>query len=177
MQMDAGLDTGDMWLAAPEPIRPDDTTGSLHDRLAALGARLVVQVLDGVGGGAVDGSSLQRVPQPEAGVTYAHKVDKAEALVDWQQPAAQIERRLRAFDPFPGCQARLVVGGQPQDLKLWRGRVVAAQGPPGQRLAVGSAQQWVVACGQDALELLELQQAGGKRLAAVDYLQRLGVSG
>jgi methionyl-tRNA formyltransferase len=173
MQMDTGLDTGDMWLAAPEPIGPQDTTGSLHDRLASLGASLVVQVLRRLSAEPLAGSPLQRVPQPAAGVTYAHKVEKAEAQVDWRQPASQIERRLRAFDPFPGCQTRLMLGSQPQDLKLWRGRVLVAQGEPGQRLDVGVANRLVVACGQDALELLEVQQAGGKRLAVADLLQRL----
>ncbi len=171
MQMDAGLDTGDMWLAAREPIRADDTTGSLHDRLAALGAALVVQVLASLQDGGA-GPTVQRLPQPEQGVSYAHKVDKAEAQVDWQTPAAQLERRLRAFDPFPGCQARLQLAGQPQDLKLWRARVVHGQGQPGQRLA-SNPNQLVVACGQDALELLEVQQAGGKRLPVAEFLRRL----
>jgi methionyl-tRNA formyltransferase len=95
MQMDAGLDTGDMLLARVAADRPDDTTASLHDRLAALGAQLIVQGLPRVQ------DALPRTPQPAEGVTYAHKIDKAEAAIDWTQPAAVIERRVRAFDPFP----------------------------------------------------------------------------
>jgi methionyl-tRNA formyltransferase len=161
MQMDEGLDTGDMLLEAPEPIGPDDSTASLHDRLAALGARLIVQSL-----AALEQGALVRTPQPSVGVTYASKIDKAEAAVDWSQPAVVLERRLRAFDPFPGCTAN--VGGQ--HLKLWRARVVAAQGIPGQRLDLPG--RLVVACGQDALELLELQLPGGRRAPAADFLRR-----
>jgi methionyl-tRNA formyltransferase len=176
MQMDAGLDTGDMWLAAREPIRPDDTTGTLHDRLAALGAKLVVQVLGALGDARAPGGGLHRQAQPEQGVSYAHKVDKAEAALDWRQPAAQLERRLRAFDPFPGCHAQLDVQGTRQELKVWRGRVVAAQGPPGERLP-SAPEQWLIACGQDALELLEVQPPGARRVRVADYLRRLAASG
>jgi methionyl-tRNA formyltransferase len=150
MQMDAGLDTGPMLLTQSMTIAPTDTTGSLHDRMAALGAQLVVQALDG--------RALTPHTQPEAGVTYAHKISKTEAAIDWALAADVIERRLRAFDPFPGCTAD--VAGQP--LKLWRGRVVDASGSPGQRLP-GATGQLVVACGQGALEVLELQAPGGKR--------------
>ena len=159
MQMDAGLDTGPMLLKQSLQIQPGDTTGSLHDRMAALGAQLVVQALDG--------RALAPHIQPEAGVTYAHKISKTEAAIDWAQPADLIERRLRAFDPFPGCTASLA--GQP--LKLWRGRVVAGSGLPGQLLAA-PAGQLVVACGQGALEVLELQVAGGKRGPARDWVLR-----
>ena len=180
MQMDAGLDTGDMWLAASEPIWPDDTTGGLHDRLAALGARLVVQVLARLGDTRAPlpdaGPGLHRRAQPGQGVTYAHKVEKAEAVLDWQQPAAQLERRLRAFDPFPGCHAQLEVQGTQQELKVWRGRCVAAQGRPGERLPSGP-EQLLIACGQDALELLEVQAPGARRLSVADYLRRLPAPG
>ena len=175
MQMDAGLDTGDCWLSAREPIHADDTTGSLHDRLAALGASLVVQVLaqmDTAGPADPTRHPLLRLAQGGLGVTYAHKVDKAEAQVDWQAPAATLERRLRAFDPFPGCQARLQLADKLLDLKLWRARLVQSQGQPGERLP-SKPEQLVVACGQDALELLEVQQAGGKRLPVPEFLRRL----
>ncbi len=165
MQMDEGLDTGDMLLLEPEAIRADDTTAALHDRLAALGARLVVQALDGLEQG-----GLQRRPQPAEGVTYAHKIAKTEAALDWTRPAAELERRLRAFDPFPGCTAD--IDGQP--LKLWRGRVVPAVGTPGQRLDMPG--RLVVACGQDALELLEVQQPGGRRIPAPEFLRRVQAS-
>lgn len=170
MRMDAGLDTGPMLLDQALPIGADETAGTLHDRLAALGARLIVEVL-------ADHGALQARAQPTEGVTYAHKIEKAEAAIDWRQPAAMIERRLRAFDPFPGCVAQ--IGGQP--LKIWRGRVVdvAAAGgavAPGAVLPVDGA-RLVVACGQpatQALEILELQPPGGKRVSAREWLQRAG---
>ncbi|MEY3296318.1 MAG: hypothetical protein RLZZ451_2366, partial [Pseudomonadota bacterium] len=111
MQMDEGLDTGAMRLWESTPIGPDDTGATLHDRLAALGARLVVQALAQLQAG-----TLPLVPQPAEGACYAHKIDKAEAALDWAQPAAVLERRIRAFDPAPGCSATLA--GVP--LKLWR---------------------------------------------------------
>lgn len=157
MQMDAGLDTGAMLLARVLPIAPDDTTAALHDRLAALGAELVVQALREL-------DTLQPVPQPEAGVTYAHKIDKAEGVIDWALPAAQIERRVRAFDPFPGCSFAL----DGEVVKLWRARVQPGRGVPGEVLVGGD--RLVVACGEGALELLQLQAAGGRRLAVADFL-------
>jgi methionyl-tRNA formyltransferase len=161
MQMDAGLDTGPMLLAQAEPIRADDTTATLHDRLAALGGRLVVRALKDAGG-------TVPVPQPEGGVTYAHKVDKAEAAIDWRLPAAVIERRVRAFDPYPG--AGFALDGQA--LKLWRAAVrpAVAGAAPGQVLAAGEG-RWVVACGEGALELLVVQSAGGRRTEAASFLR------
>jgi methionyl-tRNA formyltransferase len=163
MQMDAGLDTGDMLLAEREPIRFDDTTGRLHDRLAALGARLAVCALADAQAGA-----LRPVRQPEAGVTYAHKIDKAEAAIDWRLPAAVIERRVRAFDPFPG--ATFQAGGD--TVKLWRARVerLGVAAAPGSVIVV-DGQQLVVACGDGALALLEVQRAGGKRGPVAQWLQ------
>jgi methionyl-tRNA formyltransferase len=161
MQMDAGLDTGAMLLTEATPITPEDTTTTLHDRLAAIGARLVVQGLADLARGA-----LLPVPQPPEGVSYAHKIDKAEAAIDWQQPAAVIERRLRAFDPFPGGAA--VLGGQA--VKVWRARVIPGTGTPGCLLAAEG--RLVVACSEGALELLELQLPGGKRISAREFLQR-----
>ncbi len=164
MQMDAGLDTGAMLLTETTPIGLDDTTATLHDRLAAMGARLALEVLAQLSQG-----QLQPVPQPAGGATYAHKIDKAEAAMDWQQPAAVLERRLRAFDPFPGGAA--AIAGQA--VKLWRGRVVAGQGTPGELLQSGDG-RLVVACGEGALEVLELQLPGGRRISAREFLQRLG---
>jgi methionyl-tRNA formyltransferase len=155
MQMDAGLDTGDMLLVGREAIRADDTTASLHDRLAALGGRLIVDALQA--------HALTRTPQPAEGVTYAHKIEKAESAIDWHQPAAEIERRLRAFDPFPGGVAMLAG----EAVKVWRAEVVDADGAPGEVVAPDP----VVACGQGALRLTELQRAGGKRGPASAFLQ------
>jgi len=166
MQMDAGLDTGPMLLLRATPIRADDSSASLTERLAGLGARLIVQAL-----GACAAGTLQAQPQPAEGVSYAHKIDKAEAAVDWALPAAVIERRLRALDPFPGCTTEL--RGQP--MKLWRGRVVDGQGPAGQLLPAEDG-RLVVACGDGAIELLELQLPGGRRITARDFLQRPGLA-
>ncbi len=164
MQMDAGLDTGAMLFTEATPIGPDDTTTHLHDRLAAMGARLVLQGLQ-----AAQAGQLQPQAQPEAGVSYAHKIDKAEAAIDWHADAGLIERRLRAFDPFPGATAMLAG----QTVKLWRGRVVAnnAGVSPGHWLDTGDG-RLVTACGTGALEWLELQLPGGKRIAARDWRQR-----
>ena len=163
MQMDAGLDTGDMLLIGAEPIRADDTTAVLHDRLAALGGRLVVDALSQAG-------SLVRTPQPTEGVNYAHKIEKAEAAIDWSQPAVDIERRVRAFDPFPGCTFTLPTDKGPEVVKLWRASVVPATGTPGEVLHA-QGDTLVVACGQQALALHTLQRPGGKRVAAREFLQ------
>jgi len=164
MQMDAGLDTGDMLLAERVPIESDDTTGTLHDRLAALGGRLIVEALE-----LAERGALRRVPQPEEGVSYAHKIDKAEAALDWRQPAELLARRMRAFDPFPGASARL----QGETLKIWGAQAVPGRGSvePGTVVAV-DGHGIGVACGDGSrLEITQLQRAGGKRLAAADFLR------
>lgn len=161
MQMDAGLDTGDMLLEETVPIDPADTTGTLHDRLAPLGARLVVEALTLAGRG-----GLVRRPQPAEGVSYAHKIAKSEAAIDWREPAPTLERRLRAFDPFPGATARL----EGETLKCWHATLVDAHGEPGTILAVED-RGITVACGSGALRLDLLQRAGGKRLAAAAFLK------
>jgi methionyl-tRNA formyltransferase len=163
MQMDAGLDTGDMLLVEREPVLPDDTTARLHDRLAALGARMIVRALSDAAAGA-----LVPVRQPEQGVTYAHKIDKAEAAIDWTLPADAIERRVRAFDPFPG--ATFQAGGDA--VKLWRAQVERRgdAAAPGTVLAA-DGQHRVVACGEGALSLLDVQRPGGKRGPVAQWLQ------
>lgn len=161
MQMDAGLDTGPMLLSAEIDIAADDTTASLHDRLAPLGGQLVAEALGLAGCGA-----LVARPQPADGVTYARKIDKAEAPIDWRHSASQIERRLRAFDPFPGASA--VLAGE--TIKCWRGVVTASAGGPGEVIGVDDA-GLTVACGEAALRLTELQRPGGKRLSAARFLQ------
>jgi methionyl-tRNA formyltransferase len=165
MQMDAGLDTGDMLLTGRLSIAEDDTTASLHDKLAELGGRLIARALDQAARG-----ELQPVRQPEAGVTYAHKIDKAEAPIDWSQPADVIGRRIRAFDPFPGAQARL----NGETLKLWRYELDSCSRTEclgyGTILSV-NAGGVRVACGEGALCLTELQRPGGKRLPAADFLR------
>jgi len=162
MQMDEGLDTGAMLLVETTPIGADDTTTTLHDRLAEMGARLVVQALHDLQRGA-----LRPVPQPEAGANYASKIDKAEAALDWRESAAVLERRLRAFDPFPGGSTE--IAGQP--VKVWRGRVLQGAAAPGTWLAVGEG-RLAVACGVAVLELLEVQPPGGRRMTVREFLQR-----
>ena len=160
MQMDAGLDTGAVLHRASLPIDDDDTAASLHDKLADLGARLIVEALAN--------SPLTPTAQPDQGATYAAKIDKAEAWLDWLLPASQLARQVRAFNPFPGAAAR--VGGNP--LKVWRAEVESVDGiqaEPGTVLAADKA-GIVVACGQGALRLTELQKAGGKRLPVAQYL-------
>jgi methionyl-tRNA formyltransferase len=157
MQMEAGLDTGPVLLRGAFPIAPDDTSVTLHDRLAALGAQLIVAALGKL--------PLLAEPQPTEGVTYAHKIEKAEALIDWTKRAAELDRHLRAFNPFPGAQA--VFAGQ--TVKLWRATPVEASGEIGQILAVDRS-TIVVACGEGALAISELQKAGGKRLPVQQFL-------
>jgi methionyl-tRNA formyltransferase len=157
MQMEAGLDTGPVLLRGAFPIEDGDTTVTLHDKLAALGARLVVEALPQL--------PLPGAAQPGDGVTYAHKIEKAEALVDWRKSAGELDRHVRAFNPFPGAQA--VFAGQ--TVKLWRATPNAAQGAPGQVLAV-DREKIVIACGDGALAVTELQKSGGKRLPVQQFL-------
>ena len=166
MQMDAGLDTGPMLLRQALAIAPHETAASLHDRLAELGAHLIVQALQQVEVGVA--GTLQPQPQPEQGVTYAAKIDKAEALIDWRASAAQIERRVRAFDPAPG--AYTLHQGEP--LKVWAARVgppAPAAAAPGTVLAA-DAHGVQVQTGTGVLLLSELQRPGGKRLPAAAFL-------
>lgn len=157
MQMEAGLDTGPVLLAGRTPIRDDDTAASLHDRLADLGGELIVDALGRL--------PLPAVAQPETGVTYAAKLEKSEAPLDWTQSAEQLARRVRAFNPFPGATAQL--DGAP--LKIWQAAAVPGQGEPGVVLAV-ERDALVVACGSGALRLGELQKAGGRRLGVAQFL-------
>lgn len=164
MRMDEGLDTGPVYERRHTPIRADDTYGTLHDRLAALGAEALCAVLSKLATG-----SARVDAQSDLGVTYAAKISKADTVVDWHQSASVIERQLRAFDPAPG--AATTYAGQP--FKVWRGAVVAAQSgtvPPGTILSVGP-QGVDVQCGDGVLRLGELQRAGGRRLRAVEFLR------
>lgn len=159
MRMDAGLDTGPMLLSRAIPIFPDDTTGSLHDRLARLGGEMIVQALR-------DLSGLVPVPQPAEGATYAAKIAKAEAAVDWRRPAVEIERQIRAFDPFPGASSTLA--GAP--LKLWSARAEAGSGEPGTVLAA-DPEGLKVACGEGVLVIAVAQKPGGRRLPLGELLK------
>jgi methionyl-tRNA formyltransferase len=168
MQMDEGLDTGAMLLGESVPIAPSDTTGALHDRLADLGGRLIVEALAQAARG-----GLRPVPQPANGVTYAHKIEKAQARVDWRLPAVQLARMVRAFDPFPGAFSQW----QGEAIKIWRcdAREGAVALPAGTVLSAGSS-GIEVACGQGVLRLLELQRAGGRRLPAAEFLRGFAIA-
>lgn len=166
MQMDAGLDTGGILAQGEVPISDEDTAQTLHDKLAALGAEMLVETLVAMAGG-----QTRVRPQPTEGVTYAAKISKDEAQLDWRKPAADLDRAVRAFNPFPGAQVTL----GDVTLKIWRARRSGANGVPGQIL--GSDDQGiVVACGEGSLTLLELQRPGAKRLFAADFLRGHGLA-
>lgn len=158
MQMEAGLDTGPVLAEARAEIGAGETTGDLHDRLAGMGAALIVDVLDRL--------PLPAVPQPAEGVTYAAKIDKAEARVDWTRPAAEVDRLIRGLSPFPG--AWCLVGDE--RLKLLRSRVVAGSGAPGEVLG-----GFTVACGDGAVEITEVQREGRRAVPATDALRGMAL--
>ena len=163
MQMDAGLDTGDMLAIEKMPIRDTDTTASLHDALAEMGGRMMVDALDAAQRGA-----LKPVPQPMQGITYAHKIEKHEAAIDWSQSALQITQRVRAFNPFPAASA--VLNGE--TLKIWSASV--APGVPAADIEFGSimavaTEGIAVAAMNSIVTITELQRPGGKRLSAADF--------
>ena len=167
MRMEEGLDTGPVYATRVIDLENDERAGSLHDKLAALGASTLVALLPQIVAG-----HLQPVRQPETGITYAHKIGKQESLLDWAQDARQLERQIRAFDPFPGAYSLLA--GQP--VKIWRATVLAEKGnPPGIVMQSGPA-GIDVACGQDSLRITELQRAGGRRLPIGEFLRGAPIS-
>lgn len=167
MEMEEGLDTGPMLTMERLPIEALDTTGSLHDKLAALGGRMIVEALRQMQAGA-----LKAVPQPVEGVTYAAKIGKEEAKLDFSLPAEVLARKVRAFNPFPGANG-LAEGVA---VKFWFAEPVDGRGEPGQVLQA-DADGIVVACGQGALRVTELQKPGGKRLKAVEFLKGFPLAG
>jgi methionyl-tRNA formyltransferase len=165
MQMDAGLDTGDKLLEESCPISAQDTTASLHDTLAEMGAQMIVTALSQVG-------HFKPVKQALEGVTYAHKIEKAEAAIDWKQSAQVLAQRVRAFDPFPGMTVQW--GGEV--IKVWQAHAeplpleTSHPKAPGTLLSV-QEEGLRVACGEGVLCLTQLQKAGGKRQAAADFVR------
>ena len=164
MQMEEGLDTGPMLLTQSLAIGPQDTTGSLHDHLAALGAELIVAALRRLQLG-----NLAPEIQPEAGVTYAAKISKEEAALDFRLSATVLERKIRAFNPFPGAFAHF--GGAA--VKIWRAEALPepTAGAPGEIIAANAEHGVLVACGEGVLRIAELQKPGGKRLPAAEFLK------
>ncbi len=158
MQMEAGLDTGPMLLKVSTPIAPSDTGGSLHDRLAALGSQAVIQAVDALAAGTLTGEV-----QDDSLANYAHKLNKDEARIDWSRPAVELERQVRAFNPWPICHSTL--NGEP--LKVLAATLGEGSGQPGQILAA-SKDGLTVACGEGALRLTRLQLPGGKPLNFAD---------
>jgi methionyl-tRNA formyltransferase len=160
MQMDAGLDTGPVLMQERIAIAADDDAGTLHDKLARLGAEMIVHTL-----AELEAGRARAVAQPQTGVTYARKIEKRETQLDWARPALELERAVRAFRPAPGAFAML--DGKP--VKIWKAKVVAKGGAPGTILE--AQEKLVVACGEQALAVSELQRAGGRRLSAEEFLR------
>ena len=155
MQMEAGLDTGPVLMRHAIPIGPEETAGELHDRLSALGATAIVEALARL-------DDLEPQPQPDAGVTYAQKIDKAEARLDWTLEAPHIDGQIRGLSPFPG--AWTMIGGK--RVKLLRSRLADGSGAPGTVLS-----GLTIACGTDAVEITEVQPEGKPRMTAEAFLR------
>jgi methionyl-tRNA formyltransferase len=167
MQMDAGLDTGDMLLMQALPIDSADTTATLHDKVAALGAQMVVDVLERAQKG-----SLQPVQQPADGVTYAHKIEKHEAAIDWRLAADVIVRRVRAFNPFPGATMSL----HGETIKVWAAESGGAYSGQDFGSILAVAPDGIALAAMNSIVILkELQRPGGKRLAVSDFLRGFDV--
>jgi methionyl-tRNA formyltransferase len=172
MQMDSGLDTGDIVLSEAIAIGAEETSASLHDRLADLGAKLMVRCLAMLEAQ----PRMLRTPQTKEGMCYAEKIQKAEAEIDWSRSAAEVERLIRAFNPYPGASTLL----NQQSLKFWRARALpqslaeqyCATQPNSPGAMMGASKDgFVVCCGSGALEVLEIQKPGGKRIPATQWLQ------
>lgn len=168
MQMQAGLDTGPVFASAATTIGSDETAGELHDRLATMGGELLVQKLDAILAG-----KLESVPQDDAAATYARKIRKEDAAIDWRRPAEEICRRIRAYNPVPG--AWFEFGGE--SIKCWKATVLADRnGPSGEVLQAGR-DGVDVACGSGALRLLEVQRPGRRRVTATEFAAQSNLAG
>ncbi len=165
MRMDAGLDTGDVLLEKRLPIALDETSATLFAKLSALGASAIVEALAQL-------PKLIPRPQPAEGMTYAKKIEKSESKIDFSLPADVIERKLRAFDPFPGCEVTIGNGDEKSSLKIWRAAVIKSpvNAPSGSIVEI-TPQSLLVGCGRDLLSIQTIQKPGGKRLAITDYLR------
>ncbi len=162
MKMDVGLDTGDIAMAERIPVTDAMTMRELHDALAPLGADLMVRAI-----GALERGGLRLTPQGEAGVTYAAKIDKAEARIDWTKPAREVLRHIHGLSPFPGAWCEVPIEGEPVRLKILRCELANGSGAPGDRLG----DDLTIACGEGAIRVLELQRAGKQPMKAPDFLR------
>ncbi len=162
MKMDAGLDTSPVAMAEKVAITPDMTAGELHDRLSMIGADLMIRAL-----GALERESLALQPQAEEGVTYAAKIDKAEARIDWSKPAQDVHNTIRGLSPFPGAWCEMEINGAVERVKLQRSALGEGSGEPGTVLD----DRLTVACGEGAVRLVTLQRSGGKPLPAQEFLR------
>jgi methionyl-tRNA formyltransferase len=164
MKMDAGLDTGDILTQKTTPIAAEDNSQILHDRLAQLGAELLVETIRGHIAGAIAPQ-----PQPATGSTYARKITREDGRLDWAQPARTLLNRIRAFTPWPGAFTHLPAQPQPLLLKIWQAEVCELNGEPGRILPADKA-GIVIACGEKSLRVTQLQREGGRRLSAPEFL-------
>jgi methionyl-tRNA formyltransferase len=162
MRMDEGLDTGPICLAERVPIGPNTTAGELHDELARVGASLMVRAL-----AALERGSLDATPQPEEGVTYAAKIDKAEARIDFSRPAREVHNLIRGLSPYPGAWFEAGPQGKHERIKVLRSELAEGSGPPGTVLD----EHLTVACGEGAVRLTVLQRAGRKPMSAEEFLR------
>jgi methionyl-tRNA formyltransferase len=166
MKMDEGLDTGPVALTERLEIGPYETAGELHDRLMQVGARLMVEALE-----KLEAGKLALTPQPEDGVIYARKIDKAETRIDWGRAAAQVHNHIRGLSPFPGAWSEMILGGKAERLKLLRSAPSAGTGLPGEVID----DRLTVACADGAVRLTELQRAGGRPVTAEEFLRGLKI--
>ena len=167
MRMEKGLDTGPVCLSAVTPIAPDETTGDLHDRLAVLGAATMVQALD-----RLERDELVCAAQSEAGVTYARKIDKAEARIDWSSDARRLHDTIRGLSPFPGAWCEVPIAGKYERLKVLRTTLGEGVGVPGEVLD----ETLTIACGRGAIRLVEVQRAGGRPVDASAFRRGAGLA-
>ncbi|MEX0344793.1 MAG: methionyl-tRNA formyltransferase [Rhizobiaceae bacterium] len=161
MKMDEGLDTGPVAISKTVPIRPDETAGELHDRLASENAGLMVDALT-----RLEAGSLEFIPQPEEGASYASKIAKSETRIDWSKLAGEVHNHIRGLSPFPGAWCEMELGGRTERVKILRSQMTGGTGKPGDIL-----DGLTVACGSGAVRLVELQKAGGKVLGAEQFLR------
>jgi len=167
MQMEEGLDTGPVLMSALTPIGPDETTGILHDRLAEMGAKLLVETLAGVAAG-----QLTPVPQPEVGITYARKIDKGEARIDFARPADEVRNQIHALSPFPGAWFEIEVSGKRERIKVLKAEVAALRGAPGTVLD----ERFAIACADGAIRPLLVQRAGRSAVRVDEFCHGFAVA-